>query len=93
MEATSTKEEAVLILAELQRRQVHSLLLVTNDYHTGRATRIFRAEARRLGYDVAIHPIAVYSGDRTVVNWWQTREGRKTVFIESMKTIASATGL
>jgi len=36
-------EEAQAVLAELRRRNVRSFLLVTSDYHTARARRIFLA--------------------------------------------------
>src|SRR5262249_4473838 len=38
----STREEAAAILPELERRGIHSFLLVTSDYHTARAGRIYR---------------------------------------------------
>ncbi len=39
---TSTRAEARSLLAELRRLGVHKYLLVTSDYHTARASRIFR---------------------------------------------------
>ena len=50
----STKEEAGYILRELRRRNVHSFLLVTSDYHSGRARRIFLATEQRDGLRAAI---------------------------------------
>jgi hypothetical protein len=42
----STREESFLLLPELRRRQVRSLILVTSDFHTARASLIFRAAER-----------------------------------------------
>ena len=41
--AFSTRDEAPFVLAELRRRNARSFLLVTSDYHTARARRIFLA--------------------------------------------------
>jgi len=91
--AFSTEEEAHVVLAELRRRNVHSYLLITSDYHTHRAARTFRYMARKMGYQPAVR--AVPSSDRLfhVGRWWQTREGRKTVFFEWSKTVAFTLGI
>jgi len=38
------------VLQELRRRNIHSFLLVTSDYHSARAARIFLAMERAMGY-------------------------------------------
>src|ERR1039457_2804481 len=43
--ALSTREEAVPVLDALKQRNIHSFLLVTSDYHTARARRIYLSVA------------------------------------------------
>lgn len=93
IDALSTREEAKLVIGELERRGVKKFLLVTSDYHTARAARIFRAEAKQRHSAIEIHPVAAYHKGRNAGNWWQTREGQKTVFFESVKTVATAIGM
>lgn len=88
----STKEESRYILAELRRRGVHSFLLVTSDYHTGRARRIFLATEHELGYEPAFRTIAAPDQFFRANSWWRDREAQKTVFIEYWKTLATAVG-
>ncbi|HLK62681.1 MAG TPA: YdcF family protein [Bryobacteraceae bacterium] len=88
--ALSTREEAAAILPELERRGVHSFLLVTSDYHTARAARIYRAAMAGKGLDM--HVIAAPDEYFREDSWWRNREGEKTVFFEWSKTIATALG-
>lgn len=78
----STREEALALIGELRKRGVHTCLLVTSDYHTRRAGRIFRAAAPDVDFRVvgAVSPLF----DRA--DWWRTREGRKVFFLEWTKT-------
>jgi uncharacterized SAM-binding protein YcdF (DUF218 family) len=89
----STREEATAILDALQQRNIHSALLVTSDYHSGRAGRIFREVERRRGGGPNLRVVA--SGDRffSAGNWWHNREGRKIAFMEWTKTLASVFGI
>jgi uncharacterized SAM-binding protein YcdF (DUF218 family) len=89
----STREEADAVLDELKQRNVGSFLLVTSNYHTARARRIYLAAERRRGGGPGLRVVA--SGDEffTTSNWWHNREGRKTVFLEWTKTLASALGI
>jgi uncharacterized SAM-binding protein YcdF (DUF218 family) len=82
--ALSTVEEADAILPELRRRNVHRFLLVTSNYHTARAIRIYRARGR--GFD--IRAVAAPDEHFTPDGWWRDREARKTVFYEYSKTVA-----
>ena len=91
--ATSTREEAYLVIPELQRRHIHSYLLVTSDFHSGRARRIFLAAQRALGCDAVMRTVAAHSSDFNADTWWHSREGRKGAFTEWCKTIATALGL
>ena len=86
----STREESVLFLKELRARGVHSVLLVTSNYHTARAGRIFRATIRAAGDDITLRTVAAPNPYFDEKNWWHDREGLKMVFIEWSKTIATA---
>jgi uncharacterized SAM-binding protein YcdF (DUF218 family) len=44
--ALSTRDEAIVVLDALKQRNIHSFLLVTSNYHTARARRIY-LEAER----------------------------------------------
>lgn len=85
----STKEEAEAMLPELRRRGVHSVLLVTSDYHTRRAARVYRELAPDLQFDVVAAPDEYF----TPTGWWHNRQARKTFAIEWMKTVAEWFGL
>ena len=89
----STKEEAAAVLPELRRRNVKSFLLVTSNYHTGRARRIYLAAERAAGGGPPFRTVA--SSDRyfQATSWWRTREGQKTTFLEWSKTVATVFGL
>jgi uncharacterized SAM-binding protein YcdF (DUF218 family) len=87
--AHSTVEEAEHAVAELRRRGVHRVLIVTTLWHTGRAGRIFR----RLAPEMAIHMVGVDDLSWHGGDWWQEREGRKTFFLEGVKTIADFLGI
>jgi uncharacterized SAM-binding protein YcdF (DUF218 family) len=63
---------------------VHKYLLVTSDFHTARASRIFRREGPRL----ELHAISAADPDWQNGQWWKNREGRKIWFSEAVKTIA-----
>ena len=92
IQATSTQAEANLVVPELRRRNIHSYLLVTSDFHSARAARIFRATQRQLGYDAAMRVVVSHGRDFNPDNWWQSREGKKAAFIEWCKTVATALG-
>ena len=87
--AHSTQEEADAMLPELRRLGAKTVLLVTSDFHTRRAGRIFRRAAPDLTFDVVAAPDQYF----TPSGWWKNREGRKTFMIEWMKTIAEWFGI
>jgi hypothetical protein len=81
----STQEEAHNIALELKRRGIKSALVVTSDYHTMRAGRIWRYTASPW---LEIHMVS--SRDRYFhrERWWSDRESGKHVFSEWVKFIA-----
>ncbi|HXM41591.1 MAG TPA: YdcF family protein [Bryobacteraceae bacterium] len=88
-EAHSTREEAATIVTDLRRRGVHRFLLVTSDFHTARAGRIYRAAAPDLNVRVVAAPDRYFRAD----GWWRNREARKLFLMEWMKTVANAVGI
>ena len=91
--AFSTREEAVDILAELRRRGVRSFLLVTSDFHTARAARIFRWAERAGGGGPALRVIPAPDRSFRAGSWWRNRESQKIFFDEWCKTAATAVGI
>ena len=91
--ALSTREEAAVILPELKARGIHSFLLVTSDYPTARARRIFLREERRIGGGPELHVVAALNQFFAPNSWWQTREGQKTLFLEWTKTLTGVFGI
>lgn len=88
-QAHSTREEATAVLTDLRRRGVHRFLLVTSDYHTARAGRIYRAAAP----DMDIRVVAARDEYFRPDGWWRNREGRKIFLIEWLKTVANSIGM
>ena len=88
--AFSTRDEVAYFGPELRRKGVHRLLIVTSDFHTRRAGKLFR---KGLGPDFEIHMIPTPDRHFTPNGWWQDREGQKVLFFEWSKTIAVLLGL
>jgi len=65
------------------------VIVVTNNYHTGRAGRIFRSLAPDLTILVVAAPDEYFTPDR----WWHDREGQKTFLHEWEKTVANELGI
>jgi uncharacterized SAM-binding protein YcdF (DUF218 family) len=91
--ALSTREEATAVLDALRQRNIHSALLVTSDYHSARAGRIFRDVERQQGGGPVLRVVAARDRFFSASNWWHNREGRKIAFMEWTKTLASAFGI
>lgn len=87
--ARSTKTEAQALVPVLRARHYKKVLLVTSNYHTRRAGRIFRAAAP----DLDIRVIAAPDEDFQPDSWWTSREAEKTFLIEWEKTVAEWFGL
>lgn len=88
-EAHSTVEEAKIVIAELRRRKLHTVDLVTSNYHTHRAGCIYHALAPDLDIHLVAAPDPNFSPDR----WWKQREGQKEFFKEWAKTVAYWLGI
>lgn len=88
-DSKSTASESEAIVSELRRRNVHSIDLVTSNYHTRRAGRTFRKLAPGIEVRVVEAPDQYFSAN----GWWKEREARKTFLLEWMKTVGSWIGL
>jgi uncharacterized SAM-binding protein YcdF (DUF218 family) len=84
-DARNTRDEASMAVGALRKLGVHHLLLVTSDYHTRRAARMYRAEAP----DLEISVVAAEDKYFSATQWWRNREGQKTALYEWMETVAS----
>jgi uncharacterized SAM-binding protein YcdF (DUF218 family) len=86
--ALSTLDEARAVIPELRRRHVKRYMLVTSEFHTERAGRIFR----RVAPDLELHVIAA-PDTLHWDNWWEDREGRKMFLMEWTKSLTSRVGM
>ena len=57
---------------------MRNFLLVTSNYHTGCARRIFLAVEKQMGYAPAFRTIATADKYFSADAWWRNREGQKT---------------
>lgn len=88
----STREEAVVVLAELRRRNVKSFLLVTSTYHTARARRIYLATEHSAGGGPQFRTVAAPDEFFRPDRWWRTRQGQKIAVTEWSKSVATVFG-
>jgi uncharacterized SAM-binding protein YcdF (DUF218 family) len=88
-DAGSTQEEARDTIARLRQLGAHKILLVTSDYHTRRAGKIYRAAAPDLQFIVVAAPDTNFTPD----GWWHNRQGEKTAFLEWIKTLTEPFGI
>jgi uncharacterized SAM-binding protein YcdF (DUF218 family) len=89
----STRDEAVAMVDALTRRCAHSFLLVTSDYHTARAARLYRGTLRQRAPEIQMRVVAAPDKYFHRDSWWKSRQGLKVVFLEWSKTIATAFGV
>jgi uncharacterized SAM-binding protein YcdF (DUF218 family) len=89
----NTRDEAGSLLAAMRRRNVHSFLLVTSDFHTARARRLFLDAERRMGGGPQIRVVAAPDQFFKADSWWRNREGRKTFLMEWLKTVTGPLGI
>jgi uncharacterized SAM-binding protein YcdF (DUF218 family) len=80
----STSDEAHTIVPLLRQMGVHKYLLVTSQYHTGRAGRVFR----RVGPDLEFRTVAAPDPRWCRGYWWTQRECQKTWLLEATKNVA-----
>jgi len=88
-DSESTREEAGVIVSVLQRKGLKEVILVTSNYHTGRAKRIFQKMAGPAGPRFLAS--SVDDGYFHPDGWWMHRKDAKTFVYEAIKTVWSAT--
>lgn len=82
----STAQETGVIAPQLERSGIRSVYVVTTNFHTRRAKRLFiRASGGRMRVLAHSAPNAYFHADR----WWESRGGRKFVLLESLKHVNS----
>jgi uncharacterized SAM-binding protein YcdF (DUF218 family) len=79
--ANSTLEEAEGLGVLISQRHWDRVLLVTSNYHTRRARYIFRKVLPRT---VSLEVAGAPSSDFKAESWWESRQGRKTFFLEAV---------
>jgi uncharacterized SAM-binding protein YcdF (DUF218 family) len=92
-QALSTKDETTAILAELERRRIHNFLLVTSNFHSARAARIFRSAEKHMADAPSFRTVASTDQFFQPDSWWRDREGRKIFFTEWVKTLTGPLGI
>lgn len=88
-DARSTQEEARDAIPRLHELGAHKVLLVTSDYHTRRAGKIYRSLAPDLQFIVVAAPDTSF----TAGGWWHNRQGEKIAFNEWVKTLTEPFGI
>ncbi|MFM2124186.1 MAG: hypothetical protein RL328_637, partial [Acidobacteriota bacterium] len=83
--ARSTREEAEAAAGVLRKMGVHKVLVVTSNFHTRRAERMYHEAVPDLDIVMVGSSDPYFSPD----GWWKNREGQKTFLYEWMKTVAS----
>ena len=88
-EAESTRTEAQFLGKYLAARGIKSILLVTSNFHTKRAAKLWRQENPTLPMTVVASSDPYFTPN----GWWKTREGKKTFAYEWAKTISVMFGI
>ncbi len=88
-DAESTRTEAQFIGKFLASKGVHSILLVTSNFHTRRAAKLWRQVNPQLQVMVIGAPDPYFTAN----GWWKTRAGQKTFLFEWMKAISVMLGI
>lgn len=79
----STRDESHDVIPCLQNIPGKNVLLVTSDYHTRRASAIFRHEIKDRSFSVA----AAYDANAFGEQWWRHREWAKNALSEWAKLV------
>ncbi len=90
-EAESTRTEEDFVGKILRAQGIKSILLVTSNYHTKRAVKLWRRENPAIA--VAVVPSVDPARYFTPQTWWKTRPGQKMFLLEWLKTISVVLGI
>ena len=90
-EAESTRTEAQYLGKFLNEQGLKSILLVTSNFHSKRAAKLWRQVNPTLQVKVvpSVDPLNYFTPD----GWWKTRPGQKMFLFEWMKTISVYLGV
>ena len=80
---TSIEDEARVFAAYARLHDFERIILVTSDFHTRRARRLFRRTLRPLGIEVRM--AAAPSVEFRPSDWWRSEAGLLTIFQEYVK--------
>ena len=92
-QANSTNDEAHQLLPVLHGRGVKRLLLVTSNYHTRRAVKIFREIARTKAPGMEIQTVVARDALFEPNSWWHSRSAQKIFLLEWTKTLTELFGI
>ena len=84
----STREETTRLVQEMKNAGVHSIILVTSNYHTRRASSLMKKAAPWLSIDTVAAP----DRDFSPAGWWKSRGGQRTFLYEWLKTLSAWVG-
>ena len=89
-DSDSTHADALALAEFLRTRNQSSVAVVTNHYHTRRASWVLRKVLRDRAAEIQMVAVPVDGFDEDI--WWQTREGTLTYAAEFSKLAAYAAG-
>ncbi|OFV82930.1 MAG: hypothetical protein A3D93_05975 [Acidobacteria bacterium RIFCSPHIGHO2_12_FULL_67_30] len=83
--ATNTLHEALALRPLLAQHNFRKVIVVTSNFHTRRARRVFRVVCEKDGLPVRVSasPDLRFHPDR----WWRERDDRAWLFLELVKTL------
>ena len=90
-EAESTRTEEDFLGKYLAAHGIKSILLVTSNFHSRRAAKLWRHENPAIA--VAVVPSVDPQRYFTPQTWWKTRPGQKIFLFEWLKTISVVLGV
>jgi uncharacterized SAM-binding protein YcdF (DUF218 family) len=90
-DAESTRTEEDFLGKYFAARGIKSILLVTSNYHSRRAAKLWRRENPAIAVSVvpSVDPARYF----TPQTWWKTRAGQKIFLLEWAKTVSVVFGL
>lgn len=86
-ECTSTRDEAVALAGYLDENPGQTVLVVTNNYHTRRARRVFRKVLAKRSQQV--HFVAAPTDGFSATDWWRHEYGFRLYTLEYAKLLVS----
>jgi uncharacterized SAM-binding protein YcdF (DUF218 family) len=81
----NTYGEALVNISLLQQKHFQSFILVTSDYHSSRAGRVYASLAAKNRMIMKVYPVQEKGIDLN--GWWKNSDSRKEVLSEWKKTV------